>query len=404
VLLEIGYSPLFEMAKLRLIAVLLLVAAVGGLLLWKAAPNSGQQHLSVEQPSNALVGASSQTGATVPQPNALGVEKSSTSAPTTSSNEGSGTTETELMAVATSKGPPPTQVKNDALYVMSNDTNKPGQKVYAITKEGFFDIPSTIDKVFIEVGTNDEPEYTALVLKDPNSLLIGFEPQPPVFRKMIRKFPKKNQLMAIPAAITPSAQFVDMNIAEHTGCSSMMNMNPRLTKFAHKQQKNAPRKSAVIQLRTIEFCTRKAETIKVPSFPLRDILKRIPQKMNISILSTDAQGYDLFVVSTIGKEQAKRLPLLVVECQDLTPGHTMMLVDGAPNCMELKKCIQQNFPHVLHFCWDNAPKARELNCLYRHPELTTETYQLPPGIKIVSANRPLVYPAREDFVCPNFLA
>ena len=57
-------------------------------------------------------------------------------------------------------------------------------------------------------------------------------------------------------------------------------------------------------------------------------------------------------------------------------------------------------PHRLEFCWDNAPKVREYNCLYRHPDANITEL---PKIKIVSQPRTVSYPAPPGYTCPAFL-
>jgi hypothetical protein len=287
------------------------------------------------------------------------------------------------------------------LLVVYNVTTEPVEYLsVAALQDHKIVFPAAVKRVFIEVGTNDEPELGPLLINHPDSMLIGFEPQPDVFRGMIAKFPWKPRLIAIPGAVTPTKGFTNMFISEHKGCSSMLNMNTKARDFADKHGKKAPRKSAVIQLRTIKYCASTSGVIAVPSFPLFDVLGRIPNRVSIDLLMIDAQGFDTSVVSTIGKV-ANRTRFIVLECQDLDPGHTLFLVQGAPSCDQQRKCVEAALPHRLDHCWDNSPKVREYNCLYRLPDVPVE--EMPKGIKWVSQPRQIIYPTNSPFSCPLFL-
>lgn len=216
---------------------------------------------------------------------------------------------------------------------------------------------------------------------------------------MLKKFPTKQRLVTFPAAITPSEGFVPMFVSAHKGCSSLLSMNDRARHFAKKEGKRAPRKSGVIQLRTLEYCASIDQQINVPSFPLRTVLSKIPPQISIDLLMIDAQGFDIVVASTIGSA-GSRAKFVVLECQDLDPGHLLFLVQGAPSCHQQKQCFEASMPHRLEYCWDNAPKVREYNCLYRRPDVSID--DLPKGVKIVSQPRPIHYPTTIQYKCPKF--
>ena len=287
------------------------------------------------------------------------------------------------------------------LLVVFNTSTEPVEYLPVSELEsGNFRMAPTVQRVFVEVGTNDEPELGPLLPLYRDAMLIGFEPQPEVFRTMIARFPWKRRIIAIPGAITPAGGFAKMHISEHKGCSSMLNMNTRAKNFADKHGKKAPRKSAVIQLRTIKYCASVSGIIAVPSFPLFSILSRVPERVSIDLVMIDAQGFDTSVVSTIGAV-ANRTKFIILECQDLDPGHTLFLVDGAPSCDQQRRCVEGALPHRLEHCWDNAPKVREYNCLYRLPSVPIT--DMPKGIKWVSQPRTILYPTQVPFTCPTFL-
>lgn len=299
----------------------------------------------------------------------------------------------------------PFRITESALIAVVNATTQPPlEHNVAPLNEGRFVVPSLIRRFYVEVGTNDEPEMGPLVADDPTAMLLAFEPQPPVFKDMVRRFRPRNRLIPVPGAISPVASFVRMHVSEHRGCSSLLAMNKQAAQFAEVQKKNARTKSVKTQLRTVQFCATLSSDIMVPAAPLSYFLRMVPPSLPIDILSIDAQGFDTHVVSTLGaNDQADRVATIVLECQDLPLDHVFFLVDGAPSCAEQRKCVEAGLPHQLEFCWDNAPKVRELNCVYRHPKLPQ--LPLPPKFKIVGVRKQPVYDVdpKSVFKCPVFL-
>jgi FkbM family methyltransferase len=292
---------------------------------------------------------------------------------------------------------------NNSFAVVTNISETPPvhRVVADLDQNGYFIFDKATTSVIIEVGTNDDPDMGQLLKVHKNMTLIGFEPQPEVYSRMVRNFRMKSRLLAIPAAVTPTKKFSRMYVSAHNGCTSMLSMNDRARHFAKQQGKRAPRKSSVIQLRTLEYCANVAEQILVPSFPLDEILKRISPSVTIDLLMVDAQGFDIHVASTIGRSNRDRVRWIILECQDLSPGHLLFLVNGAPSCDQQRRCFEAAMPHRLQYCWDNAPKVREYNCLYRHPSVPEAS--LPKGLKVVSQPREIFYPTTKEFECPNFM-
>ena len=268
------------------------------------------------------------------------------------------------------------------------------------TRKQVFAFPNFIKHAVVEVGTNDEPELTSLVLSSKATLLIAFEPQPIPFQAMRNRFPSQAQLLPIPAAVSPHSTFLSMYVSGHKGCTSILPMSNRVRRFADTEGRKANKKGSRIQLRTVKFCATNEQRIEVPALPLSAVLSRVPSRVSIDLIVTDAQGFDTFVASTIGRPIAEKVPFLLVECQDLNPGHTLFLVENAPNCAELRSCVEQWYPHRLAYCWDNAPKVRELNCLFQNVRFPNAT--LPSKIKIFGGHKQLVYEqTRKNFVCPT---
>lgn len=296
-----------------------------------------------------------------------------------------------------------------------------------------FDFHENVTSLVIEIGTNNEPELTGSVMLNPGLALIAFEPQPDVFVAMKRRFPVPERLLALPIAVTPEAKRVPMYISAHQGCSSLLPMNARAERFTHNAQRRAVKRSQTVQLRTVEYCVRQASVISVPGLPLSTVLSWLPlatspptpllpsaplgevspneplstartvrrkHSLRVTLLVTDAQGLDTHVISTMTREQSMAVNYIQLECQDLqSPSSVLFLVHNAPNCATQRHCFEQRFPHRLVTCWDNAPKVRELNCLYALPSLLPDHALWPPPLSSgadAAPRQPPRRPSTED--------
>lgn len=300
----------------------------------------------------------------------------------------------------------PQYVEDSTWYVTTNRTAGaalPRVAVAQLTAEGHFVLPAAARTMVIEVGTNDEPEMTTVVAADKTAVLVAVEARLDAFVEMRNRFPAhlRPQLIAVPAAITnaPGDGFVRMNVGGHRGCSSLLPQSARMRRYAAKEKTKARKKSQAIQLRTVEWCAMADGTVETAAVPLSALMAKVPPAVTVALLMTDAQGFDIHVVATLPKSAAQRVAYVVMECQDLAASDRgMLLVDGAMTCAEQRTCFSQWFPHQLEYCWFNAPKVRELNCLYSHPVLKGSV-KLPKSLKL-AAPMNITYEPRQSYDCP----
>merc|ERR1711991_64153 len=124
------------------------------------------------------------------------------------------------------------------------------------------------------------------------------------------------------------------------------------------------------------------------------------------MLATDAQGFDLQVVSSFGTSM-RRADLILVECQDLPEGHGMFLTKGASSCADIRACMKQYSPeHVLidpktgepsNACAINNP-SHERNCLYR--KMHRPHFRRTPNLLKRPAYE-IKYEPKKDLTCPS---
>jgi hypothetical protein len=131
----------------------------------------------------------------------------------------------------------------------------------------------------------------------------------------------------------------------------------------------------------------------------------IPSNVKLVFLSTDAQGFDLQVVSSFGTTLPD-IDVIQVECQDLPEGHAMFLTRGAFSCADVQACMQvYSTDHVMvaaatgqphNSCTINSPN-NERNCLFRR--MDRPYFTKTPNLLRRDAYD-VAYPQRDNLQCP----
>eukprot|EP00759_Apiculatamorpha_spiralis_P057816 PhF_6_TR8783/c1_g2_i2/m.13918 len=163
-------------------------------------------------------------------------------------------------------------------------------------------IPRTqhIKEVIIEVGSNVNPEYGTYAKNNKNVFFIAVEPIPKFYDRMVSVMTSAgitNRFLAIPAAVAPGDGFTLLNEARASMCSSLLQMTNNSKTYGN---------CALLQRR-----------FEVPRVSLDALVSIIPYYLDVSLISVDAQGYDLFVASTLTSAWASRVRIIALECQDL---------------------------------------------------------------------------------------
>ena len=88
------------------------------------------------------------------------------------------------------------------------------------------------------------------------------------------------------------------------------------------------------------FVWNRQESVCTPTIRFTDALKYISPKMPIEEIMVDAQGFDYGVISTITSDDIARhrIKRILIECQDLPPGHKEMMYKGQPSCGVAAAC------------------------------------------------------------------
>eukprot|EP00759_Apiculatamorpha_spiralis_P005831 PhF_6_TR13437/c0_g1_i1/m.21457 len=219
-----------------------------------------------------------------------------------------------------------------------------------------------IKRVVIEIGTNTHPEFASYVQENEDVFFIGVEPIPSNYREMIATIRNiTDRMLAVRAVVAPGNGYTTLNISTSPRCSSLL---------------ESPGEG-------ISKCAQMKTQIRVHKVSLDSLVRMVPPALSISIISIDAQGYDLVVASTLTLETLKVNPprVLVLECQDLRENSDVRwLYKGARNCDSIRRCIESSQRwgkyYLLEACKNNHPdwdpKGRlmsEYNCFYRRVDV-----------------------------------
>eukprot|EP00759_Apiculatamorpha_spiralis_P025980 PhF_6_TR29191/c0_g1_i2/m.42710 len=217
-----------------------------------------------------------------------------------------------------------------------------------------------IKRAIIEIGTNNNPEYGPYVRKNKDVFFIAVEPIPIHYDTMVTTMTTGNQplsrdrFVAVPAVVSPGDGFATFHIAKKSVCSSLMaSSNKKYGKCAALRTK-----------------------LEVPKVSLDSLVSLVPNHISISVISIDAQGYDLVVASTLTLAAQRRIRVIVMECQDLPyqDAKQRWLYHGSYNCDTIRGCMES--PRwggfVLDACVNNHRErdprgvlVGEFNCFYR---------------------------------------
>eukprot|EP00759_Apiculatamorpha_spiralis_P045409 PhF_6_TR42170/c0_g2_i2/m.63760 len=234
-----------------------------------------------------------------------------------------------------------------------------------------------ISRIIMEIGTNTKPDFMG-VLADPTTYFIAFEPLPYIFPIMVANVVPtaavKENFLPIPAAVSPTPGYLTIHESSIPGCSSLLTLSSKAGESFKAEAdsrvqaaKNTKKRPHVSALRMAGVCTKSKKNHTIPVFPLSHFLPFIPKERFIDLIVIDAQGYDYFVVKSLGEER-HRVANVVLECQNLEPGHPKLLTVGAKTCGEQYNCVAQTWGWTPRFCWVNSAASVELNCVYSNPQ------------------------------------
>ena len=207
-------------------------------------------------------------------------------------------------------------------------------------------IPDSCNKgIIIEIGSNRKPDFWKVVSEMPfNQFLIAVEP---VEFKHVRNMCKREgflRCLALPFAVTTKDAMTQIQVAASSECSSLLSV-----RTVSVNAKPHP-------------CESVTKVIPVPGITLDSLIASyVPHRLDIRLLAIDAQGFDLHVASSL-KQHRDRVANIMLECQDLPPGHAKLATSGASTCGMAMACITQHWPEfAFDGCWPNIGH-KEMNC------------------------------------------
>ena len=139
---------------------------------------------------------------------------------------------------------------------------------------GLLELPPSIERLIITIGSNDEP----LLSPDNQTGAIAFEP---IVAGLIKPSPR---LWVVPAAVAASDGIASMRVLSSQGSPE------------HKHASSLSRPTASTSLKI----GKTHEVQLVPTIAMRNFLSLIPAHMQLWHMKTDMQGYDALALSNAG--------------------------------------------------------------------------------------------------------
>jgi hypothetical protein len=261
----------------------------------------------------------------------------------------------------------------------------------------------------------------------PDRLLIGFEANPKTWRAAsavkeselgrMKCTPSSGCVLVLPLAVSPGGKPLSFNAASESadtgGCDSLLAMTPpalsllspgdwpcivsngwcsymgNLHREAMKRCMSVGirgtwwtpfgefltdmhaalncirdhRKTSAEQLRGVDRGD-VGQHIVVPSIELGELLAYIPQNVDVSLVKVDAQGADLIVLRTMGKEGKSRVGKIQIEVQDLKETDRLRMYAGGATRKKASKEIT-SWGFVEERCVLQNCAVGEMNCVFR---------------------------------------
>ena len=104
--------------------------------------------------------------------------------------------------------------------------------------------------------------------------------------------------------------------------------------------------------------------VTVPSIEARQLIEFIPKNLEISLLKVDAQGADLLILKTMGK-QRERVKKIQIEVQDLEPTDRLIMYEGGATHIQATKELA-SWGFVEKRCELQSCAIGEMNCIYEN--------------------------------------
>ena len=165
-----------------------------------------------------------------------------------------------------------------------------------LREDGFFRFPPKVKRVVADVGADRLQQTRSFLRKAPDTGLVAIEP----LRESWESWPDTRRIVGVPAAISLERGTLAFNVNSNRMTSSVLETG--------KGGLSAP---------TVEVRS-------VPSLRLEDVLRRVPPGLDVFLLKTDVQGFDLAVLMS-GGDALRRVSEVLTEI-DLSSSY----VGGGP--------------------------------------------------------------------------
>ena len=269
--------------------------------------------------------------------------------------------------------PFPLFAKNEVLHLnATGNATKPWivGPLRTVEQQSYLNFQSSISSVVIDIGTYYVPDSKVDFWFNQSVGFLWFDPTRNVIKTPLRaidhRLQNQSRVMPFAAVVAPHAGTMILHVAKLAGCTSLLPLSNAAQKTAGMVGQGHIKKIH-------RLCTSQSKTEIVPAVSGQSVMALIHPSLEVPLLSIDAQGFDLMVLSSFGLSAA-RANVILLECQDLPAGHPLFLTVGAASCADIKHCIESTLPHRMidgpsgnpaHACQVNNPTTSERNCAFR---------------------------------------
>jgi len=217
--------------------------------------------------------------------------------------------------------------------------------IFPLDDNGYFIMPPNAT-LTIEIGTHAESTARFRMEQDPSAVVIGFEPDPEQWARLLLKQPFNHRFRVIQAAVGARSRQGFHRLYQWTS--------------SNKMNKNYDKSESELGSLSVHYSAILADYVTVPVIPLEDILERVRPDVRIEMIKIDAQGLDLEIALSAGKQISR------VERFQMEVNHGIKLYNESASRKEVVATIKE-LGFEQERCWKAF--ADEDDCVFARRDL-----------------------------------
>ena len=206
-----------------------------------------------------------------------------------------------------------------------------------LRSDGQLIFPAGVRRLWVDVGVNAQTEFIEHIREQQDLFVLGVEPQ----RKFVQKPCPHSRCTTLWAAATPTLQMVQLREQLWDQCTSLL-------AGSNTNAGGASRRRGC-------FNTHTDSGTPTPGVPLAEMVARLPPRVRLEYIKTDAQGYDFEVMKGLmnASSSAVRGTVVSLEAQDVQD-RSRLMYSGQPTLDEMRAALEGTGWRYLGLSMNNA--------------------------------------------------